>query len=205
MKNPLLIITGKHVAQIFFSLSLAFVAVSAVVFAQTAFTEPSTAAPAGNISAPVTAGNGFQQAAGNISVSQVASTNGYALLSGSAPVSTWDAQYSTTQLSSNQFGTFNAQKICIGANCITSFGSIAPTVDIYLNGASCGAACGGNTQTETQICVDNGYSHVVSAMGGGDGNHGLCTWTGTAWSCDSGCSTSCGSMALQRVTCDDNS
>jgi hypothetical protein len=205
MKNPLLIITGKRVAQIFFTLSLAFVAVSAVAFAQTAFTEPTTAAPGGNISPPVTAGNKFQVKAGNVSATAVGSTNGYAVLSGGSTASVWDAEYSTTLVSSSQFGTIKVGQLCIGGNCISSLGSIAPTVDIYLNGASCGAACVGNLLTETQICVDNGYSHVVNAMGGGNGNNGLCQWTGTAWSCNNSCSSSCGSSALQRVTCDDNS
>ncbi len=205
MKNPLLIITGKHIAQVFFTLSLAFVAVSAVAFAQTAFTEPTTAAPGGNISPPVTAGNGFQVKSGNVSATAVGSTNGYAVLSGGATASLWDAEYSTTVVSGSQFGTFKVGQICIGANCISSLGSIAPTIDIYLNGASCGAACVANLQTETQICVNNGYSHVVDAMAGGNGNSGLCQWTGTAWSCNSSCSSSCGYDGLQRVTCDDNS
>ncbi len=195
-----------NILRILPTLLLAFITVSTVAFAQSTFNEPSTAAPGANIAPPVTQGSTFQQKSGNLSSSNVGSTNGFVLQT-SAGIYPWDLEYSTTQLSSNLFTTFNTQQICIGAQCITSLGSIVPTYDIYLNSGSCeGRPCveGGSVpnETATKICTNNGYSHLVSVIGGADGSSGN-YWTGSAWQ-GNGCTSSCKSSGFYRVTCDDN-
>ena len=200
--------TFKKIFRGFVTVAIAFIAVSTIAFAQTTFTKPSSNAPGGNVASPVIQSAKFQQMAGGISAPSVGSENGFVLQGSGNTTSTWGLQYSSTQIDTDLLTTLNVQQFCLGTgsgNCISSLGSIVPSADIYLNSASCsGGSCITNAATALKICQNNGYTHVANAIGGGNGNNYSCYWNGSAWSCSSGCSSSCGAAALQRVSCDDN-
>jgi hypothetical protein len=209
----------KSLSQTILPLVFAFVAVTGVAFAQSAFTQPSAPAPGNTIAPPVNTssigqvkGDGTTLSTGGIittGTNGVGSSNGYTLQNANSATSTWDFEYSTTQINPNLMSSFNAQQICMAGTCITSLGSITLPVDIYLNNQSCqGHWCRNDALTLKQICSNNGLGHVLSAITGGNENSGSgineCFWTGSAWSCSSGCQSSCSTNGLTRVTCDNN-
>jgi hypothetical protein len=176
-------------AGLVFTLALVVGGISA--FAQT-FTGPSGLAPASSVPTLLNTGSGDQTIAGSF---WGASVGANAFSTGG---NLWDVE--------GGISTIHIQQLClIGDRCITSFpsASSSPTY-IAVNGSTCnGSLCAGNAFTGAKICSLNGYSHLVSALGGGPGGS-VCGWVGSAWGCDSSCTSSCTSRTLTQVACDNN-
>ena len=172
-------------------LSLAIVVGGLTAFAQT-FAGPSGLPPASSVPTLLNIGSGNQTIAGSLWAISLGAN------SFSAGGNLWDVE--------GGLSTIHIQQLClIGNRCITSFpAASANPVNFTLGGSSCnGSLCSGDAFTAAKFCSLQGYSHLVSAMGGGTGGS-VCSWNGSSWSCDSSCTTSCTSRTLTYVSCDNN-
>jgi hypothetical protein len=158
------------------------------------FVEPSSAPTAGNSNAPVSTGAGSTETKPGsfASLGTVASVGGYVLPNG-AFTSMWNVVSGLT--------TISIQQLCVGGSCIS--GSY-PKYDFYISRTYCnGGGCKANAYTAAEVCVMNGYSHLVMAIPGND-NSTIYGWQNGAWSGGSGCTSNCGLSSLSMVRCDNN-
>ena len=87
---------------------------------------------------------------------------------------------------------------------VTSAGMPAPATETYnLGGTSCnGGWCYWTPTTAAKVCSVHGYDAAASVVRGGSGGN-VCSWTGSSWSCDNSCTSSCNGRTLTQVTCTD--